>query len=1283
MKNILLIGVGGTGSKAVDIFYQKRDELGNQTGNKVTALVFDTDAGDAQKITAAKVVPMADPASVGTICDRLGSTRLHKWFPSDNNAVRAQEMIRGASQWRKKSYLAFLNLMNKPNVRQIFISALEGMVADPGASCEIYIIASIAGGTGSGSFIPIALYAKRYLRKHLGKDPIVNAMIALPDIYANAQTPENRIKVYSNAYAILRELNAINLVSRDYNKGTSLRKKAPIKFVIGDPDDPNVGVLFDASDPQYWSPEAAPFSQIFLLDRIPGLNTVTAHDIVLANSLYTILCTEIGAAFESELSNHELLRSQNNGSNAIYAGISTSQVRFPKDSVLDYLAHKKTLDATDSEWLVLHKQVQQALIRKRNQAAESGQKRFTLDDSEYAEIVLEELANLEENGNTEISDLVDRGTAVYEDKKKLPETTADRFCTEILEFITGKIALPDEMKKDLAQKTTVSKQAKVSPSDVTQVAQNCEQALLEYFTTCVTTIKSLTATTADAIFTLDKKKEGFYGTDHSLIAKILNNKKLFLHPVTAMVQLCRFRKKLANEVDVTAEEWSELTRREVDQLPDWALEITSSPKVAKLNKSTYFGYGKDRFSKLVYGAGKAAHATSKTDARADLAVLGSDVQAIADNIYNEALVQFRMRVAKRLLADVDLLIKKYDSFFTRFEKEKEDLVEAVKMTRRKDSEQADSVLNVYSREQDKDAIMGAVFGAASAETASEMDEANSVVGIGAWNAVFSAAAAERSDDGSWDEKNSATYRDLFSRMVEAYRGFIQKTEIYGQISSYNAIEAIVAAYGGDPKSKDVKDALRLYLSKAQELAIPSLRVDRGNRDADLVNPSDITVFMISYNTGKYIKKHAEEFELTLPADQVKEGEVVKSCAEQFLHKYSGSEARVSIVSSMPDQVLYCTGEIMDITPLRIDKFDELGSDNVYFKYYCQALENLKLYGTDMWNPHLGNDLHKRGYLPYMNEQKEKECDEQLVKALIYAFGFGEKKLITLSRGMADSRSKYFFTYNGQRIQTANREFINNKNIAQLLAWLRNEEDLVKEWSALFDQEISREMNALPNIASDNSTEIGQLEAALTESRFVKMITDYLYVDETDEYLKYNGTTFVPRLGPTLIEFAHMVKTSEESGRDCDDAERILRVVYNVFMDLCEHRASPDTYSDRFIQVYKQQIGKFYEALANANIVVAAGAECRSHYNQLTDWLNKAGVFNTIAEDGGLETNDADNGVTITTPYIVPDGSVAAKTLTAIANSKKRKAAAKAAEEPQATEPAEEAATEEAPAEVNE
>ena len=261
-------------------------------------------------------------------------------------------MVRGASQWRKKSFLAFLNLMNKQEARSTFHRALDAAaISEPGASCEVYVIASIAGGTGSGSFIPISLYANRYIRG-LGKEPIMNAMIACPDIYADSQIPENRVKIYANAYAILRELNAINLVANDYNsesnRTTEGQKKAPVKLRIGHPDEPTVGVLFDAEDHKYWTPDAAPFKQVYILDKIPGVHSIRAHEIVLANSLYSILCTDIGASFDSEASNHVSLHSQNNGSNAIYAGISTAQLCFPADSVRNYLAHTKALACCSS-----------------------------------------------------------------------------------------------------------------------------------------------------------------------------------------------------------------------------------------------------------------------------------------------------------------------------------------------------------------------------------------------------------------------------------------------------------------------------------------------------------------------------------------------------------------------------------------------------------------------------------------------------------------------------------------------------------------------------------------------------------------------------------------------------------------------------------------------------------------------------------------------------------------------------------------------------------------------
>lgn len=1227
MKNILLIGVGGTGSKAVDIFFQKYNELGNQTGNNITALVFDTDAGDLKKISAAKTVAMADTASVGTICDRFGKEFLKEWFPCDDKSIRAQEMVRGASQWRKKSYLAFLNLMNKPLARATFIEALEKMVADPGASCEIYVIASVAGGTGSGSFIPIALYAKRYLRKNLGKDPIVNAMIALPDIYADSQTPENRIKVYSNAYAILRELNAINLVARNYNAGRAAQKKAPIRFRIGHPDEPSVGVLFDASDKQFWTPEAAPFSQVFLLDRIPGLNSVTAHDIVLANSLYTILCTEIGSAFDSEFSNHELLRSQNNGSNAIYAGISTSQIRFPQESILDYLAHKKTLSACDNEWLALHQAVE-ATIKEKEQQAKACNRRYVMADGEYADIVLSELEKGEENGNEEMLALVERCLeGVDKNGEKLRRNVpVENFVKSLDLFIGSKI--PAFNEEEVTSK--VSTTGKVSKDTFLNAFPGVVSELEDYFVSCATEVKRNATSTADAILTLDRKKESFFGKQYSLIENLLKKNGKYIHPVAIMIQLCQFRSLLTARLKAGTVEWEALKKRDMAEaeLPEDVLEITTAGRRAKGSASksgAYAAYGTERFAKLMEDAGKSNYKSSKTKTNPvkDCEQLKLDGCAILVNISEEAKKQLAHRVYTRLAEEVDLLIEKFRNFFNRFEKEKEDLVEQTKTAHRKDSQDVDSVINVYSSMKDKDRILKDIFSEAGPATDAEIARTDDIVGSGVFSTVYNSAASAYAQDNSWNDKDSGAYRSLFGNMVKAYRESICKSDAYEKLASYNVIEAIIASCGLQADEKMIDDAFRSRFSVAQELAIPSLRLDSGEQVNDLVQPSSIMVFMMSVGTGKYIKKHADEFHLRLPADQTKESEVIKSCAEEFIRRYSGNNsARVSIVSSLSDQVLYCTGEIMDITPLRIAKFNELGDDNLYFKNYTQAIANYKKFGTDMWNPHLGNDFHKRGYLPYMNEEKEKECDEQMVKALLYAF---QTKHIVYNDGTGETQQgRYYFVRDGKKITDPEGKWINNKNIAQLLAWMRNEDDLIEKWSTLFDREIQRQMNSLPNLASDNTTEISALEKALTNLPFMQMLTDSLYADPSDKKnkgskkVKYDNKSaklvVTERTGPTAIEFAYMIKTSEEIGRDCDDAERILSVLYKTFKSLCAFRTSPENNPERFIQVYKQQLGNVYEALAVAKVVCASGSECVPHFNQLVTWLNQADVFNTISED---------------------------------------------------------------------
>ncbi len=1252
MKNILIIGIGGTGSRAVDIFFQKKNELGNQAGNNITALVFDTDKGDIAKISAATAVPMSDNASVGTICDRIGREALREWFPCDDKAVRAQELVRGASQWRKKSYLAFLNLMHKPQARTKFISALEAMSVDPTSPCEVYVVASVAGGTGSGSFIPIALYVKRYLKKVLGKDPIVNAMIALPDIYADSQTPENSVKVYANAYAILRELNAINLVARNYNAGVAEHKKAPIKLKIGDACEPNVGLLFDASDKRFWTPEAAPFSQVFLLDRIPCLNSVAAHDIVLANSLYTILCTEIGSAFDSEFSNHELIRSQNNGSNAIYAGISTSQIRFPKESVLDYLAHRRTLESCNNEWMILHNAVE-STIREKEQRCKALKQHYIMRDGEYAQLVINEIERLESENNDSIVSILERDVYEYgEDGKKRTESPCSTFVNQIDDYISAKITKKENIYTAIETKIReiLPEKGKVDKQEIPSCAQELGKKLLSYYKQCLDDIKCFAGSTADSIINLDKKKEGFVGVEYSIFDRLLKRDDKFVHPVAAMVQLCYFRKELGVVLaENDTEEWADLRQRNVTRIANNLLKVVDSSQengqtenndsqningiAAKGDKSAYKRMGEKRFQTIIDPNNSQAYdSISRTDTRSDLIFVWNDAHNTAYKIYTGAQKQLRYKVYTAVAERVDLLIAKYRNFFNRFEKEKEDLADMTKTALRKDAGNVDSVINVYSSSDDKDKIYKEIVDDAGPVTDSDLIATDDIVGRGVFATVYNAAVCELSQDNSWNENDSHVYRTLFSDMIDAYRESIRKSEAFAEIAVCNVIEAMVAKCGARATKKQLEDVFSLNFSVAREIAKPSLRLDEISDEDDVVKPSDvIMVYMMSAGTGKYLKKHADEFGLSVPADEAKEEDVIKACAEAFIHRHSGdASARVEIVSDMPDQVLYCTGEIMDITPLRIAKFNELGSDNVYFKNYTDAIDRFKKYGTDMWNPHLGNNLHKRGYLPYMNEKMEKECDVRVIKALLYGF---QKGYILYRDGIGEASGKFFFSCLGKKIADSDGRWINSKNVAQLVAWMRNEEERVDEWSREFDLFVKRQMEMLPNLASDSPAEFIKLESAITITPFMKMLTDGLYIDESigqsgDKKAKKKGDCEgVKDNSPTAIEFAYMVKTSEEINRDCDDAERILEVLYSTFKMMCEYRTNPEERPERFIQVYKHHLGNVYESIAK-KAVSESGDCCMDYFTQIVAWMNDADVFNTVSENNPLDKG----GVVIDAPF---------------------------------------------------
>ena len=239
----------------------------------------------------------------------------------------------------------------------------------------------------------------------------------------------------------------------------------------------------------------------------------------------------------------------------------------------------------------------------------------------------------------------------------------------------------------------------------------------------------------------------------------------------------------------------------------------------------------------------------------------------------------------------------------------------------------------------------------------------------------------------------------------------------------------------------------------------------------------------------------------------------------------------------------------------------------------------------------------------------------MVKALLYALGEGK---ISFGKGMSTSENYSFrFVRDGirEQIKSPEGQIVQEKNIAKLMAWIRNEEELIAEWSAAFDASIERQCAELPILNGDN--EMSALEARVTGSQFIKQLTGGAIGSKDGLFALKNADEKL-----SIIDFAYKIKNNEESGLDCDDAERIIEVAYETFMKFMTYRTPMKAYPERFIQLYKQQSKNFYEGIANSAIKVCknnlSNKEAKNTvinaFDAMLFWLNYADTFRGIGED---------------------------------------------------------------------
>ena len=246
----LLVGVGGTGCEIVERVYTQA--LGTEIGRtgKIVVMGFDTDDNDMRRLNAIERVNrirFSSPETVGEMTRKYREL-IAPWFfdPPDAlpEGIKKMTLFDGAAQIRMFTHLGLFTQLTSGTIPQRIGNALASLGRYDNADSydgvvNVMMVGSLAGATGSGSFIQLALLIQREARSR-GVQADVRGLFLMPDVYVyGASLPVTQIpNVLSNGYASLRELNAVNSLASGETDAANLQYEYAPGHLVGQGDFP-------------------------------------------------------------------------------------------------------------------------------------------------------------------------------------------------------------------------------------------------------------------------------------------------------------------------------------------------------------------------------------------------------------------------------------------------------------------------------------------------------------------------------------------------------------------------------------------------------------------------------------------------------------------------------------------------------------------------------------------------------------------------------------------------------------------------------------------------------------------------------------------------------------------------------------------------------------------------------------------------------------------------------------------------------------------------------------
>lgn len=352
-KPALFVGVGGNGGKIVNQLAGRlrRHPSWERIAPLTHFLALDTNKADLDAQTEIRpdnrfLLSTFDAPTY--ISRKQGKAELEvdplvtQWWPEWYQPRPG--MSPGAGQIRIESRLKlYYNLEeDRCGLRRKVFAAFDTMTArenpwrdDEDRSIRVYLYGSVAGGTGSGGFLPMAYLLREWVEDHGWGRPNVVGILSLPTTFLSKVRPELHKDIAANGYAALKELEYLTRIL-GYAGGVE-----ELEFHY----DP--GTL----DPRRRFAKGRPFSVTYLIDKPEQLSIAKFEHAVADASFLQIFSPLLGAQ-AGEYDNYEKhQRTLAQGHFSVNHGsFGTSLLQFPRKDVLRYASMRYVSKAL-GDWL--------------------------------------------------------------------------------------------------------------------------------------------------------------------------------------------------------------------------------------------------------------------------------------------------------------------------------------------------------------------------------------------------------------------------------------------------------------------------------------------------------------------------------------------------------------------------------------------------------------------------------------------------------------------------------------------------------------------------------------------------------------------------------------------------------------------------------------------------------------------------------------------------------------------------------------------------------------------